>query len=107
MNTAAESAKLVELRAKTDRQLVSMISSRLEAGLSLLRLAADASRKGCAAKAESLELRARQGYEEARKLLPFVRGISWAELCPLERRLEQLREFMEQTHGSTQMRTAC
>jgi hypothetical protein len=107
MNTPSESSKLVELRAKTDRQLLDLIGSRVDAGLSLARMAADESRIACSTKAQLLEAKARMGYEEARRLLPLVRGISRAELHLVERRLEQLGQSLDGTPVSERIRAAC
>ncbi len=108
MNTASESSKLVELRAKTDRQLVEMIGSRVAAGLAFARLAAGAGMRGCRAKAELLEARARKNYEEGHVLLPCVRDISKAERRTLERKLEALRESINEVPlaGNIQVRAA-
>ncbi len=95
MNLASESSKLVELRAKTDRQLVELISNRAAAGEMLARLAAEAGVRQCHAKAELFEAQARKNYEEAQSLFPYVRSAAKGERRELERRLMQLRESLD------------
>lgn len=95
MNLASESSKLVELRAKTDRQLVELISNRAAAGEMLARLAAEAAVRQCHAKAELFEVQARKNYQEAQSLLPYVRGVAKGERRDLERKLMQLRESLD------------
>ncbi len=109
MNTASESSKLVELRAKTDRQLVEMINNRLEAGLSWMRLAAQSGMRGCKSKADLLEAKGRHSYEEARLLSLFVRDIGKGERRDLEHRLEQLRGSIGELSqiDETPVRAAC
>ena len=74
MNETRESAKLAELRAKTDRDLVKMVASRIERGL----------------RAES-EVRREQAYDEAAMLLHAVGGLPQGDRLVLEARLAELR----------------
>jgi len=67
--------KLAELRAKTDRQLVILMRSRLDDGL---RSRAEAER----------------AYSEVRVLLPTVRDVTEAERRRLESKLVRLRELL-------------
>ena len=97
MNTPLETRKLVELSAKTDRQLIALIVSRLEAGFTFLRLADEAAiRRNCRAAAEQQSI-ARKAYEEARTLLPCVRIFARAEKQQLECRLQQLQDSIEES----------
>ena len=74
MNEKRESAKLAELREKTDRDLVKMVASRIERGL----------------RAES-EVRREQAYDEATMLLHAVPGLPQVDRSVLEARLAELR----------------
>ena len=69
--------KLAELRAKTDRQLVILLRSRLDGGL--------------ASRAQ-----AKRAYAEVRVLLPTVREVTEAERRRLELKLARLRGFLEE-----------
>ena len=81
MNTRTEPNKLIELRAKTDRQLAAFISNRLD---SALRLACG---EGDQAEAERI-------YYEVSGLLPWVRGLSKAEYRLLEARHAHLCQLL-------------
>jgi hypothetical protein len=70
-------SKLAELRAKTDRQLVSLIRNRLDDGF---RSRSEAER----------------AYSEVLVLLPTVRDVSEAERRRLESRLARLRELLDE-----------
>ena len=83
MNTRPESSKLVELRSKTDRQLVQLITRRLEAAA---RLAAG----------EEFQRPVEGACEEVRRLLPFIPR---ADRRRFEARLQELREIL---HPSAQ-----
>jgi hypothetical protein len=61
MNTWTESSKLLQLRAKTDRQLVEMLTRKLEVAR-------------CFARTEEYRGRAERACEEVRRLLPLVDG---------------------------------
>jgi hypothetical protein len=73
-----EREKWLQLRAKTDRQLLNIIHSRLEAGL---HFAAEQSLEG-----------AQQALAEAQKLLTVLGELP---RCALETRLTELREALE------------
>ena len=79
---SAESSRLLELRAKTDRQLVSLIQSRLDAGLAQAHCAA-------------FQADAEKTYAEVRALLPWVYGLTRLERRSLESKLAQLRELLD------------
>jgi hypothetical protein len=91
MSTLSESSKLVELRAKTDRQLVAIITNRLEKGLNL-------------AQTDLSRARAREAYAEARKLLPWVSNLNRSERRHLEEKLERLRQHL---NAGASAATAC
>ncbi len=74
MNTWQQSSKLVELRSKTDRQLMEIITRRLEAAQ-------------CFARAEEFRCRAERACDEVRRLLPCL---SRAERRRVEARLNQI-----------------
>jgi hypothetical protein len=83
-------AKLAELTAKTDRQLVTLIQSRLDDGL---RSPAEAER----------------AYSEVLALLPTVRDVTEAERRCLESKLARLRGFLDErpTRGVGRVQAAC
>jgi hypothetical protein len=87
--TISEHAKLAELRAKTDRQLIRLVSNDLELGL---KLAANSS---CQDREPAGERRARaeRACAEAGKLLPKVYSLS--ERLRLEKKLSELRATLE------------
>src|SRR5580693_9398115 len=109
MNSRPELNKLVELRSKTDRQLVRFITSRLDVGLNYARLVADPESDRSWVSAEAFESRAAKAYEEARSLLPWVQDLSNAERRRLESKLEQLGELLEEStiHAGLRVQTAC
>jgi len=96
MNTRTESRKLLELRAKTDRQLVVFITNRLDSGLRL------AGREACRAETEGI-------YAEVSALLPWVYDITRAERRLLESKLAQLREVLDDLSSDAELnvQTAC
>ncbi len=78
MNTWQQSSKLVELRSKTDRQLMELITRTLEAGL-------------CFARTEEFHGRAEHACEEVRRLLPCLPR---AERRRVEARLGEIIETL-------------
>jgi hypothetical protein len=94
MRTRLQPSKLVELRAKTDRQLVQLINSRLNAGLVFVRWAAESDERGQWTSREIFRDSAFRAYAEARKLLPWSRAAG-AERVELELKSEQLRRGLE------------
>ena len=90
--TYMEPEKFLQLRAKTDRQLLDFIHSKLEAGLNLAALADTLYSVGnCASAERSLKL-ADQALNEVQKLLPVVNEIQERELDP---KLNELRNALE------------
>lgn len=83
-------AKLAELRAKTDRQLVTLIRRALDDGL---RSPAEAER----------------AYSEVLALLPAVRDVTETERRRLESKLARLRELFNQrpVPAAADLQTAC
>jgi len=75
--------KLAELRAKTDRQLVILIRTRLDDGFRSARACAE----------ETCE-EAERAYSEALALLPTVHYLTEAERRPLEWKLARLRDLL-------------
>jgi hypothetical protein len=86
MNTRPENSKLVELRSKTDRQLVQLVTRKLQAAVSL-------------AGVEGLHGPVERACEEVRRLLPFIPR---ADRRRLEARLQELGDLV---HPSA--RAAC
>ena len=96
MNTSRESRKLLELRAKTDRQLVAFITNRLNSGLRLAGI--DAYRD------ETERI-----YKEVSALLPWVYDLTEAERLVLDSKLVQLRESLDDLSSDAELKvqTAC
>jgi hypothetical protein len=83
--------KLTQLRSKTDRQLIAVISRRLDAGC-------DYARRG-------QYLQAEKAYDEVRVLLPCVDRLRPSEkLLQLEARLARLGETLEESSGANAAR---
>ena len=76
MNTWQETSKLVELRLKTDRQLMELVTRTLEAAR-------------CFARTEEFHNRAERASDEVRRLLPLLPR---AERRRIEARLEEITE---------------
>ena len=76
-----ESSKLVQLRSKTDRQLVELIMRKLEAAAS-------------GADLDDIQSSAERACEEVRRLLPFVPR---AGRRRIEARLQELGEMLHPT----------
>jgi len=104
MNISAESFKLVELRAKTDRQLTEYINRRLESGLNFARLALDPDAQGRWASMQVFQDQARESLREAGKLLSVV---SQPERRRLTGKLNQLRDLLETRANEPCLRAAC
>ena len=86
-------SKLAELRAKTDRQLITVIARRLDAGI-------DHARRG-------LQTQARSAHREVRTLLPLVNGITMIEKRRLESKLTRLENVMQESAAGMRIQTAC
>jgi hypothetical protein len=105
MNQSAE-AKLLELRSKTNRQLVSLISNKLDRGLAFARVldcdGADwASTEHFAANAE-------KALAEATEWMALLNGATQLERRRLESKLAQLRAALENARlPQTRVQAAC
>jgi uncharacterized protein len=90
--------KLAELRAKTDRQLVILIRTRLDDGLRSARACAE----------ETCE-EAQRAYSEALALLPIVYYMTEAERRPLEWKLARLWDLLpaRPVHAVARVQAAC
>jgi hypothetical protein len=69
---APELEKLSELRARTDRQILSLLHSKLELGLNFVALAEQTYSDGNPDHAEQLLGRAQQAVTEVKQLLPVL-----------------------------------
>jgi hypothetical protein len=78
MNTWQQTSKLVELRSKTDRQLVELVTRTLEAAQ-------------CFARTDEFHSRAERACEQVRRLLPCLPR---AERRRAEVRLAQIGEIL-------------
>lgn len=85
-------SKLLELRAKTDRQLAALLQRTLAGGV---RCALEASRTGV----PQLSARAAQAYQEAQRLLPYLRE-GGSERWRIEGELEHLRRLLDEAEMS-------
>lgn len=96
MNTSRESSRLSELRAKTDRQLVTFITNRLNSGLRLAGIDAYRAETG-------------RIYDEVSALLPWVYDLTEAERLVLDAKLVQLRESLDDLSSDAELKvqTAC
>jgi hypothetical protein len=79
MNSSPKASTLTELRAKTDRQLITLIGTRLDRGLAFARSLADDEAHD--RWVHEFFTRAQEARSEARAWLPFVQD-------PERRRLE-------------------
>jgi hypothetical protein len=109
MNTRSQPSKLVELRAKTDRQLVEIISSELNAGLTYARLAGDPETRKRWASTEVFREKAAKASAEVRALLWVVNGVSRADRRALELKLALLDRMLQTAAGENVIpaRAAC
>jgi hypothetical protein len=87
---ASPDVKLGELRARTDQQLLKLIHSKLELGLSVLALVED--QHGNPDHAEQLLRRAEQAVIEVKQLLPVLREDQRRGFGPA---LNRLQEFLD------------
>jgi hypothetical protein len=101
--------KLAQLRARTDRQLVDLISARLDHGFSYARVLAAQDSQPQWATVREFQQRAEDAWREAHHLLPALNGIAEAERAALLRRVQILREILDQFAAETYpvKRAAC
>jgi hypothetical protein len=100
MGSTSEFAKLAQLRAKTDRQLVALIAHQVEHSLSVAR--------SCADRPEQYRAVAEKTYTEARRLISQVYNLN--ERLRLEARLGELRRTLDglpPQGGTERYRAAC
>jgi hypothetical protein len=94
-----EPEKLLQLRAKTDRQLLDFLHSKLETGLNCAALAARLCSDGNRTSAELSLERGDQALNEVQILLPVMTEKQRRELDPklhiLRETLERLRQLRE------------
>ena len=109
MNSRSELTKLIELRSKTDRQLLALITSRLDAGLNYARLVTSPDPEVSWTSSETFQASAARAYDEVCALLPWVSDVTRAERRRLESKLEQLRELLDEStiHAGMRVATAC
>jgi hypothetical protein len=94
MNETAE-AKLQELRSKTNRQLASLISHKLDRGLAFARvLDGDEGRENWSS-TEHFRVHAEQAYREASAWMPLLAAETQRERRRLEFKLAQLRGALD------------
>jgi hypothetical protein len=91
MMNGLEEQKLIELRGKTDRQLIALISNEIDRGLESVRRHSDY------AGGERV-------YREVSTLLPVAYGASRAERRRLERELAELGELVNGVGACAGMR---
>ena len=85
-------AKLAELRARTDRDLVRILNADLERSLALANVAAG--------KHSVFRAQAEAVYNRARILVPKLSGISAAEQAQLERKLKEVGMALDLVPGT-------
>jgi hypothetical protein len=95
MNSRAQTHKLAELCAKTDRQLHTFISNRLDRGISFARLLLDGEARERWASLDEFAAQAETAYTDAARLMPLLRDIPSGERRQLQARLGQLREILD------------
>lgn len=88
--------KLAQLRARTDRQLVELISAKLDHGFAYARVLATRESQAPWAAAQEFQQRAEDAWHEAHHLLPALYGIAETDRAVLLRRAEILREVLDQ-----------
>ena len=89
---APELEKLSELRAKTDRQLLRLLDSRLQLGLNFVALAEQTHSDGVPDHAEQLLGRAVEAVIEVKHLLPVLTEDQYQSIGP---KLNDLQEALE------------
>ena len=95
MTTSVETQKLAVLCAKTDQQLLALVSSRLDRGLSFARLLLDDEARESWSSLDDFAIKAEEAYTDVSRLLPLVRSVAAPERRRLQSRLMQLREILD------------
>jgi hypothetical protein len=102
---APEPAKLLELRAKTDRQILRLLHSRLELGLNFVALVEQTYLDGSPNHAEPLLRGAEEAVIEVKRLLPVLtedqHRIVGPKLTNLQEALEHLGRNCERPRAAT------
>ncbi|HEY9141825.1 MAG TPA: hypothetical protein VIN93_13090 [Bryobacteraceae bacterium] len=93
--------KLAQLRARTDRQLVELISAKLDHGFSYARVLAARDAQAPWAAAREFHQRAEDAWREAHHLLPALDGVAETDRAVLLRRVQILREVLDQFAAET------
>jgi len=94
MNQSAE-AKLNELRIKTDRQLASLISNRLDRGLAFARVLEGEDTRRNWASTGFFVSNAERALSDANAWLPMLAGATALQRRRLEFKRTQLRDILE------------
>jgi len=92
----SEQSKLAVLRAKTDRDLWTLVQRQLDRGLTLAGLAAT--------RGSPLHLQAEKAHETVKQLLPKIAGLTPDERKALERRLKELETALDQLPSENALR---
>jgi hypothetical protein len=91
---ASLETKLSELRTKTNRQLLALVSNRLDRGLTFAR--------------EGYLRHAERAHSEAAAWLPLLSDVTKLERCRVEWKATQLRELLHQASlQQSRVQTAC
>ncbi len=100
-----EPAKLAELRAKTDRQLLGLINSKLQIGLNFVALVEQTDLDENTDHSEQLLWRAEQAVIEVKQLLPVLTEEQYRnvgqQLNKLQEALEHLGRNCERPRSAT------
>ncbi len=88
--------KLAQLRARTDRQLVELISAKLDRGFSYARALASRDSKAPWEATREFQQRAEDAWCEAHHLLPALNGPAEKDRALLQLRERILREVLDQ-----------
>jgi len=88
--------KLAQLRARTDRQLADLISTKLDRGFAYARVLAARESQASSPAAREFQQRAEDAWREANHLLPALGRDSESGYAALLRRARILREVLDQ-----------
>ena len=106
MNQSAE-AKLLELRSKTTRQLISLISNKLDRGLAYARVLEDEGHSDWAS-TEHFAVNAERAFADASAWMEYLHGAPQLDLRRLELKLSQLRFALDRANASQErVQAAC
>ena len=107
MEDRSAEAKLGELRSKTNRQLASLISHKLDRGLAFARVLEGESRKHWAS-TEHFVVTAESAFAEASAWMGLLNGAKQLERRRLEFKLARLRSALERARAShVRVQAAC